>query len=229
MSIKSEDSFPYITHGSSAPMSHGNYAGRNIISGSQNNTYYESYAPQYMSYAHHPFNMSQYPSNGAVDSLEVEVDRTEFDRYLSGPFTECVSRNVQQPIFNGGHYSSGFIMSPNANTFYAHQEYVPCPIQDQEPGYHHDVHNEARNRAYNQEHTPLYQASRNIELDYFQLDYMSSSDCRGEYRVNGNSIIRNDGDYQNGGGSSFGSEDSNSGQGGTLLSALADIRHMYEA
>ncbi|KAL7647133.1 UNVERIFIED_CONTAM: hypothetical protein RMT77_002391 [Armadillidium vulgare] len=204
-----------------------NYCGRAIVSCTQSGVYTEPYGSHCFPYPH-SFNVqAQYhPSNGMVNQDEfIDVDRTEFDRYLSGQPSDCIPRNLQGALSNGNHYASGFALSQGYQPFYSHQEFAPCPVQDTDISFQ-ESHLNARQRPYSQDQVP-YPCYRSPDVEFTPSEYPNNSDIRGELRSNGTVPPREDGDCNNGQTSTYSVEDSDGGQGNTLLSALADIRHMY--
>nr|XP_053629719.1 uncharacterized protein LOC128686717 [Cherax quadricarinatus] len=170
-----------------------------------------------------------YPPMGQMGhDVDIEVDRAEFDRYLSGP--ECGVRQQQLP---GGTW--GII--PHS---------VQCPQRHE---YRQDQYREVSGQAYREDQYRMeYQSDPLVhyrgEGQLYQRDDYRPPDRPvyhpdDEYRVERGGYPRNQyrGDrveypgeqvYRGDAGHEYpGGEEYRGSVGGTLLSALADVRQMY--
>lgn len=168
-----------------------------------------------------------YPPVG--HDVDLEVDRAEFDRYLSGPECGGAGRPQQQAVGGGGW---GAPQPPQCH-----------PRQDYRHEYP-DQYREASEAAYREEQLRLeyrgdalahyrdeghaYPREDYPEAEYPEAEYPRLHHYRGErQQYPGEQVYRG---YE--AGLAYPAEEYRGpvggvGVGGTLLSALADVRHMY--
>lgn len=193
---------------------------------------YPAMAPPPMVAYHGPVGPHQghYPPVG--HDVDLEVDRAEFDRYLSGQECGGAGRPQQQVVGGGGWGTP------------QHPHPPQCPPRQDYRHEYPDQYREASEAAYREEQLRLdyrgdalasyrddghaFPRDDHPEAEYPEAEYPRLHHYRGERQhYPGEQLYRG---YE--GGLAYPAEDYRGpvggvGVGGTLLSALADVRHMY--